>query len=220
MRASSLAAGLTAVLLPLSVGCSSSDDVARDGDTTSGTSTTTAPTTTPPPTTPTTPVTSSDLETTTPSDGDWLSGTGYSVAIPDGWVDITADLQSDSPTVELAMGEASATGFRTNLNVVNGGTATGTIEDAGPEIRREAARELMSLTKTVVTPLPDRSIDGEAALGQTSSFVSSGKAVTFVQYYVVHAGTVFPVTLTFAPDQRAEAQRALDQVLVSWRWDG
>jgi hypothetical protein len=121
--------------------------------------------------------------------------------------------------VDVAMGIRNAIGFRTNFNVINNNSHPGTIEDNGPAIRKEAAIELRSITKKAVTSLPDRTIDGEAAIGQTSTFVTSGTPVTFIQYFVVHHGSAYPVTMTFANDNAAAAKSLLNQILASWQWE-
>ncbi len=166
------------ILLPLLGACSSSKDIAQDGSTNSPPTTTTATATTPTssPTEPTTaePSTPSQSETSTsPEDNGRLEGNSYSVVIPPGWSDITATVKAAQPSVDVAKGEGHPTGFRTNFNVVNSASDPGTIEANGPAIRQEAATELKSITKSRVTPLPDRQIDGEEAIGQTSTFVNA-----------------------------------------------
>jgi len=208
MKTSRLTVVVVAVLLPLSAACSSSQDIARTDQTTSTSSTT--------PSGPTTP--SVSVTSTPPDDGQRLDGDGYSVAIPTGWVDITAALKDKNPTLDIAMGESNPSGFRTNFNVVHGPSNQGTIESNGTAIRREAASELRSITHSAVQSLPDRTIDGEAAIGQTSTFLSSGKAVTFVQYLTIHNSKAYPVTMTFATENAGSAIVLLQQILSTWQW--
>lgn len=215
MKTSQLAAVMVAGLLPLVVACSGSADIA-DGDPTS-TSTSKSPVV---PITPSATVASrSPLSVTTPPrNAARLEGTGYSLEIPDGWEDITADLLAQNPRLDVALGETKFTGFRTNLNVVRTSGYTATIEENRPAIRREAAAELRSITKTMVRSLADRSVAGEAAIGQTSTFVSSGTSVTFQQYVVVHERAAYTVTMTFATQDRAPAESLLASILSSWQW--
>jgi hypothetical protein len=140
------------------------------------------------------------------------------VVIPDGWLDITASVKASQPSVDIAIGERQTSGFRTNFNVVNSATDPGTIEDNGPAIRKEAAAELRSITKKAVRSLPDRTIDGETAIGQTSTFVNAGTSITFIQYFVVHNADAYPVTMTFATENAASAKDLLEQILLTWRW--
>lgn len=209
------------LLLGLLGACSSSKDLADQGGTTGTTTTTTtrtSPDTSPPthtqPTTPSVSVTS-----TAPDDNGRLVGSAFSVAMPDGWEDITKSVKASQSSVDAAMGEGNPSGFRTNFNVVDSSTYPGTIEDNGPAIRHEAAAELRSITKKPVHPLPNRQIDDEAAIGQTSTFINAGTSVTFIQYFVVHNGSAYPITMTFASEHEASAKSLLDQILSTWRWD-
>jgi hypothetical protein len=215
-------AAAIAVLLPLAVACSSSKDIAEGDATSTPTSTTTtSPATptapTPTRTQPTTP--SVSVPSTPPDDNGRIEGSAYSVVIPDGWTDITASVKAAQPSVDIAIGAPLSTGFRTNFNVVNSNTDPGTIEDNGSAIRHEAAAELRSITKKPVHSLPDRRIDGEVAIGQTSTFVNAGTSVTFIQYFVVHHADAYPVTMTFATENAAAAKDLLGQILSTWRWE-
>jgi len=217
MRTRRLTVVAVVVLLPLLGACSSSKDIA-DEDTTSPTTTTasTDPGSTAPSTEPTTPSVS---VTEPPDDSGRLHGSAYSVVIPDGWTDITSTVKAAQPSVDIAIGEGQPTGFRTNFNVVDSDTHPGTIAENGPAIRTEAAAELRSITKQPVHSLPDRQIDGEDAIGQTSTFDNAGTSITFIQYFVVHDGEAYPVTMTFASDSAASAKTVLANILAGWRWD-
>ncbi|MDP9319194.1 MAG: hypothetical protein M3O94_09035 [Actinomycetota bacterium] len=207
MKTSRLTVVVVAVLLPLSAACSSSQDIARTHQTTSTQGAT--------PSGPTTP--SVSVTSPPPDDGQRLEGDGYSVAIPSGWVDVTAALK-EHPTLDIAMGESNPSGFRTNFNVVHGTSDPGTIESNGTAIRREAESELRSITHSAVQSLPDRTIDGEAAIGQTSTFLSSGSSVTFFQYVTIHNSKAYPVTMTFATENAGSARVLLQQILSTWQW--
>jgi hypothetical protein len=128
-------------------------------------------------------------------------------------------VKATQPSVDIAIGEAAPAGFRTNFNVVDSSTDPGTIAENGPAIRKEAAAELRSITKKPVQPLPDRQIDDEDAIGQTSTFVNAGTPITFIQYFVIHDGDAYPVTMTFASDHAPSAKSVLSDILASWRWD-
>ncbi len=213
MNKSLVATAVVAVLLPLSVACSSSNDIATT-DTTTTTPTPPSQSTTP---SPSTPATESSPPPTT-ADGNRVTGTGFSIAIPTDWEDITASLKANNPQLDIAIGEKNASTFRTNFNVVQGNTTTATIERDSEAIRREAAAELKSVTHALVTPLPDRTIDGDPAIGQTSSFEATGTPVTFLQYVAIHNGKAYPVTMTYATSNAAKAKPLLDTILGSWQW--
>lgn len=201
-----VAAAVVAVALPLSAACGSSADVAKSDPTTTATptdSTTSAPTTTPP---------------TTADASSRVSGVGYSFAIPAEWEDTTASLKAQNPKLDVAVGQKDASTFRTNFNVVIGSATTATIEKDSVALHKEAAAELRSYTKAAVKPLPNVMIDTEAAIGQTSTFTSSGTSVTFLQYVAVHNGKAYPVTMTFATSNADDAAKTLTGILASWHW--
>lgn len=215
MNKTLVAAAVAAVLLPLTASCGSSEDVADDPTTsTTPSDTPTTEPTTAPATTPTSPPTSS----TPTDDGSRLTGMGFSFAIPEEWEDITASLEEDNPQLDVAIGEKDADTFRTNFNVVTASATTATIEDDSDALRQEAAKELKTVTKADVTSLPDRTIDGEAAIGQASTLDASGNSVSFVQYVAIHEGKAYPVTMTFATSNAADAKATLAGILDSWQW--
>lgn len=222
MKTSRSLVAAVAVLLPLAVACSNSKDIAETPSTSGSTTTAVTSPASPTPTdpTPTSPTTPSISVTTPPAaEGSRLQGDGYSVTVPGGWEDITASLKATNPQLDVAMGQKGATGFRTNFNVVHSSSHPGTIADNGAAIRQEAAAELKSITKKPVLRLPDRSVDGETAIGQTSTFTSSGTSVTFVQYFAVHDTRAFPITMTFATANKTAAVGTLDRILSTWQWD-
>jgi hypothetical protein len=215
MRRSVLVLVAIAALVPVTVGCSGSNDTAqnvqRSGPTTAPS---TAPTTTRPSSTPTTPT-----QNSTPTGGSKrLDGAGYSFDVPRGWVDITASLKADHPSLDVAVGESHPKGFRTNFNVVQATPTGATIRADASALHREAASELRSITHKPVRSLSDSRIDGEPMIGQTSSFVSSGIPVTFIQYFTIHNGRSYPLTLTFATANKAKAKSVLNALVSSWQW--
>lgn len=222
MKKPLVAAVVVAVLLALSASCSNSKDLATKDPTTSPSTpsspkvgsppATTAPTTTAPTTAP---------PTTAADSGDRLSGSGFSIVIPNNWEDITSSLKANNPRLDIAIGEKNASTFRTNFNVVLATPTSATIPKDSAALGQEAATELKTLTHKPVTPLPDKTIDGAAAIGQTSTFVPSGASgisVTFLQYIVIHDGSAYPVTMTFATSNTAVAKQLLTSVLGSWKW--
>lgn len=221
MKKPLVAAVVVAVLLALSASCSNSKDLATKDPTTSPSTpsspkvssppATTAPTTAPPTTAP----------TTAAESGDRLSGSGFSIVIPNNWEDITSSLKANNPRLDIAIGEKNASTFRTNFNVVLATPTSATIPKDSAALGQEAATELKTLTHKPVTPLPDKTIDGAAAIGQRSTFVPSGASgisVTFLQYIVIHDGSAYPVTMTFATSNTAVAKQLLTSVLGSWKW--
>lgn len=220
MKKPLLALSAIAVLLPLTVACGGSKDLAASDPTTSSSLSTppstpaksTEPVTTPPPTTPSVTVTSPG------NDGKKLTGQGYSLTIPDGWEDITASLKAKNPSLDEAIGESQSGSFRTNFNVVQPTPTTATVQHDAVELHKEAASELKSVTSSTVSSLPNTSIDGEPAIGQTSKFTTGATPITFIQYIAIHDGLAYPITMTSATENLADAKAKVASILGSWHW--
>ncbi len=220
MKKSHLAAALVAITLPFAVGCGGSKDIASGDSTTSPSSPSTSSPSSPRESTSTSSSTSPSPPSSSTSDGSagQLDGTGFTVQIPPGWKDTTASGKAKNAGLDVAMAESNPSGFATNFNVVKASQTSNTLEKDGDALRKEAASELKSFTHQPVTPLSDRTIDGSAALGQTSTFASGGTAVTFFQYLTIHNGRAYPITMTFATANKTSAAATLGAILDSWQW--
>ncbi len=155
---------------------------------------------------------------TAESSGAGVSGTGYSIAIPDGWEDVLAAAQRTNSAADVAVAEPQQPGeFRTNFNTVTPNPIDDSVTDQ--QLAAQAARELKSVTHTAVTPVDAPDFDGTPALGQTSETAASGFTVTLIQYIVRHQGQVYATTMTFDSTKADDAKAALDDIVASWTWD-
>jgi hypothetical protein len=222
MQRSRLVVAALAPIVLLTMACSGSEDIAKSGPGTGSTHRMT----TPPPSgrgSPSRSVTSSTpAASSSPTDGHGarLAGDGFSVGIPAGWADITSAVEAQNPRVDVAMGQVTAVGFRDNFNVVQSTPSTVLLDSSNTHLRHVLASELKMVTHTAVTTIPDRRIAGELAVGQTSRFQASGQSVTFVQYYTLHNGQAYPITMTFATSRQTQERALLGHILDSWRWVG
>ena len=195
----------TLVLVALSACSSGSDDASTDPTTDATTSATSTTESTD--TTPTDDTTSSDQ-----SSGAGVSGTGYSVAIPDGWEDVTDLAKQTNQAADVALAEPVKAGeFRTNFNTVTPNPIDASVTDA--QLSAQAAKELKSVTQAAVTPLEAPDFDGSPALGQTSEAQAKGFKVTLVQYIVRHEDKVYAITMTFESKNAEAAQAKLDEIV-------
>lgn len=214
---------IAVLALVSAVGCSSAQNAVKKSATpmtsvtdqstsspSANTPTTTASTTSPP-TSGSTPTASA----APPATGARVSGNGYSLAEPTGWQDITATIKASNPKIDKALGAPQTTGFRTNFNVVVTPTS-GSFTQA--QLQTEAARELTSVTHTRVTSLPTSSLDGTTVIGQTSQLAKAGVRITFIQYLGVRPGNAYALTMTFAPQNSAQAKSTLASIVSSWQW--
>ena len=194
----------SAVVLLALPACSGSDDGA-DTTTTSAASSDT---------TPTDEATSSDGAA-----GDSVTGSGYSIAVPSGWEDVTELAKQSNSQADIAVAEPQTQGeFRTNFNVV---TPTPLPDGVGDdELADQAAKELESVTNSEVTPLDVTvDFDGANALGQTSKTTTQGFTITITQYLLVHEDQIFATTLTYDEKRADEAMDSLTEIADSWTWD-
>ena len=202
--------GLTLVtsvvaLLALS-GCSGSDDADGSDATTSGTTSSA--------TSPTDDTPSSDAPA-----GDTVSGSDYSIVVPDGWEDVTDIAKQNSSQADIAVAEPQAGAeFRTNFNVVTPRPLPDGVSDE--QLADQAATELQSVTNSKVTPIDvPVDFDGAQAIGQTSQTTTQGFTITITQFVLVHEDQVFATTLTYDDKRADEAMDKLTDIAGSWTWD-
>ena len=198
-----IASAVAVLALPA---CSGSDDDNDDSDSTTAAASSD--------TTPTDESTSSDEPA-----GDSVTGSGYSIAVPSGWEDVTELAKQNNSQADIAVAEPQTEAeFRTNFNVV---TPTPLPDGVGDdELADQAAKELESVTKAEVTPLDVTvDFDGAKALGQTSKTTTQGFTITITQYLLVHEDQIFATTLTYDEKRADEAMDTLTEIADSWTWD-
>ncbi|MBA2421181.1 MAG: hypothetical protein H0V57_08660 [Thermoleophilaceae bacterium] len=69
-----------------------------------------------------------------------------------------------------------------------------------------------------VDALPDREIDGEAAIGVTYSRSGPGAELTQRTYAVVHGRQLYTIASTTALKSAVDGEKVLETVLDGWRW--
>lgn len=145
-----------------------------------------------------------------------IKGEGFTFGLPKNWEDITASVKEGQPALDVAVAAPTKdTDFRTNVNVIKPQPATaGTIE----QYADQAGQELTGFTKTPVEPADDRTIDGEKAKGQISTYDQNGTELSILQYFVLHNEKIYLMTLTVAKPDEAAGKAALESVLASWKW--
>lgn len=151
-------------------------------------------------------------------DGERLSGEGYTIAMPDGWRDITASYEDSAFKIDNALkapGDSPA-GAGTNINVIR--EAPEGLPDL-QTLEPQLAQQLRSVAKVEPQALEPTEIDGEPTIGQTATGTSAQGKLTFVQLFTIHDGALYSITLTSAPKSADAARNALDGVLASWSWE-
>jgi hypothetical protein len=146
-----------------------------------------------------------------------ISGTGYSVGMPDGWHDRTEEARSGAINFDLFLAGEREGGFITSVNVIR--EAPPGVPDDVDELVETFTRQLGVLGETPPQPLPKREIDGEPARGNTVEVQGPQARYTVVQYFTIHDDAVYTVTLGAHETALSEARADFSDLLDSWRWE-
>lgn len=193
-------------------GCGSDAADITDDTTSSATPTqeTTETSTPPEPTDPTETTESTD----TPA-GDSIDGDGYTYAIPEGWEDVSDDPASAQADSAVRVSESGGA-FGTNVNVLVSPSAGVTDIES---LRDQFKQQIEGMVDSPVKEVPDATIDGETAIGQTATTDQQGATLVFTQYFTAHEDSIYAVTLTAPQDQADAGASALDSIIASWKWE-
>lgn len=147
--------------------------------------------------------------------GNALAGDGYTLSLPQGWTDVTADfkkLQAQVDTGAKQDGD-SKDGFNDNVNIVI---------VASPEVPMESLKQaieaqLKGAGSTRVTFKESVQLDGKEALQVWSHTKGLADDVHTIQFVAPNGGKQYVVTVS---TNRADAQAdTLAQQLVGgWKW--
>jgi hypothetical protein len=149
--------------------------------------------------------------------GDGVSGTGYSVGLPEGWQEQTEEAGSGAINFDLFLAGEREGGFVTTVNVIRE-DPPGVPGDVD-ELVETYERQLEAFGETSPQPLPSREIDGEPARGNTVEVQAPEVRYTVVQYFTIHDDAVYTVTLGAHKTALSDARPLFDELLESWRWD-
>lgn len=143
---------------------------------------------------------------------DLIAGDGYTFSIPEGWKDLSDDPAGAAADSVVRISDPTAS-FGTNVNVVVAPTGGITdIESQRQEIAREIKRQVGS-----VEPIGDITIAGEKAIGQYANGLR-GQDVELIQYFTIHEGNVYVLTLTRPEGDDGTGRSGLVDILDSWAW--
>ena len=152
-----------------------------------------------------------------PKGAELVTGSGYSFALPKGWVDLTRKMRRDQPSLDVAVGSSVQTdGFASNLAVYvtqSGETGTDTIDDVADQILarvRERAPKFRILPHTEVGGLPAARLAGMYQPAKNQRY-------WLEQFVVVGQEQTTVISFSLAPTSSAKERAALiDSVLKSW----
>lgn len=162
---------------------------------------------------------SEDPEESEEPDGEVLQGTGYSYELPEGWNDISADVeaQDTSGTIDSvsAPGESLEKTFA-NV-IVESGPANG-------ETDLEAARDQVATNlggSVGVTPeeIDGPTVDGQESVGLQLTRKNATGIEVLQDAYVMVRDDVYYVIGFSRDSSKDEYDEDLEEILASWTWD-
>lgn len=177
--------------------------------------TATVPATTEAPATASAPATSVEPSPSTPaSDGDALTGTGYTLTLPKGWEDSTAAFKKLQPQVDTGAKQTKDTsdGFNDNINVI----AQTSPEIPFDQLQTAIKTQLENAGSTEIEVRANAQLDGKEALQVWSRTKGAEKAHT-IQFITFNNNSMFVVTVsTNLDDTKADA--LAQQLIGGWKW--
>jgi hypothetical protein len=167
-----------------------------------------------------------------------VEGAGYTYSVPDGWRDVSDDVDDENDIAgmrpdSLVAGESEG-GFAADVNVIREGglpsgvstaqyaevSLAGLQNPAGAGLPRELVDIVGKLEPHDFSEPRDSELDGEdAVIWEFSGKSRDGGDTRVRQVTAVHDGSAYTLTLTVRPDRFDEETDALDEVVDSWEWE-
>ena len=144
-----------------------------------------------------------------------VSGTGYEVTLPDGWMDRTKDTEGSIINVDLLLVRRGGLPT-TSVNVLRE-----TVGDAvgNDELSERFRGQLGAVGARDITPARPAELDDEEAFTYTYVQRSTeGAALRGRQVALVRDGHAYTITLAAGRARFAAANAQFDQMLSSWQW--
>ncbi|HJQ04391.1 MAG TPA: hypothetical protein VJ872_03040 [Nocardioides sp.] len=161
--------------------------------------------------------TTATTDTSAPaSGGQTLNGNGYTVAMPDGWTDQTANDPSISASLDkIAVNADSIPSSTANVAIA----ISKSFGVTDPEdVRTSWERGLRNSDATAkLTEIADKQIDGEKAIGASVTRSSSNGTLQQTAYLVVHDDTGYTIVFTYLDGDTGQSA-VFDSFLAGWSW--
>jgi hypothetical protein len=149
-------------------------------------------------------------------DGDTITGTGYTFAVPQDWAVPEQEIPGTEATDAFAANLKDADGFSDNVNVIRLDPAPvddlDQLEDGlSAELKRAGSKDVEVGDRTEV--------DGDEAVSITSVQSQNGTNYLTDQFNAIHDGVSYVITFSFSETVSAEdRQKLAASVLSSWKW--
>ena len=144
-----------------------------------------------------------------------ISGTGYEIALADGWSDATKNAKGSAINFDLLIGKKGGT-FNTNVNILREKVG----DDAGIDDLRKIYRgQLTSTGATNITASRPAEVDGDDAFTyEYDQKAPTGEMIHGRQVAVVRDGHAHTITLSASSAKFDSANEEFNEMLRSWRW--
>ena len=147
-----------------------------------------------------------------PAAGDVIDGDGYSLTVPEGWMQVA---QAPTGADVAAMDSNDADGFADNLNVVispAGLVSLDVVEQAGPaEIEAAGGTDVVVGERITAA--------GNEIAHVTANATAQGVDYVVEQYALSSTDQTYLVTFSFSPEVPQSDRVALaESVLATWAW--
>lgn len=148
---------------------------------------------------------------TTDVKGKTLTGDGYSLKVPESWVDV----DSGTALTEISVAEPEdGVTYRNNLNVIPqpGAGSLEEVESVMPDELPKSGAEDVKVEARV-------KLDGAEASHLSALIDRQGVQYNADQMYAFHSSNVYVITLNTRVDlDSADRAELLDMVIDSWKW--
>lgn len=147
--------------------------------------------------------------------GRTASGTGYELALADGWTDQTENAKGSIINFDLLLAQRGGS-FDTSVNILR--------ENVGADVDNEDLRkvyrgQLESAGARGITPTRPAALDDEDAFTyEYTQRTPTGAEVRGRQVALVHEGHAHTITLTALRTKFDAANADFSKMLRSWRW--
>lgn len=150
-------------------------------------------------------------------DGERVGTEDFTFALPDGWQDVSD--RDGAGQAELAYADSEAVdGFQNNINVIR----TPNVPDFDvDELEDTAITELESAGMFEnITAQDNYEVDGIDVPVVSAEATQSGVTYVARQYYAIHEGALYVITVSFGPSVSERNQvKISEQIVDSWRWE-
>lgn len=149
-----------------------------------------------------------------PASGDKITGSGYSIVVPEGWTKPDQDPAQQGLDV-VVVNRNDTDGFADNVNVLLSPAGKVTPE----QVESQGVKEIKDAGATDVVIRPRTTVAGSESAHLSAMFSHSGAKYQIEQFYQTHGEQTFITTFSFSTTvSQADRDALCDSVLKTWSW--